>query len=174
MVYFQALPGLPRVIPSTPAEFFANIERTDLQNLVTWSGELYLELHNGTYTTHCEVKSMNRITEFLLRDCEFVSAIQWAKNKQKEKYHRSWEREWKNVLLNQFHDVLPGTSIGEVYEDAKRLYDDTLLSCGKYLLNADGQKEGEPKEECLLNSLPWTRVVESCGQMRKVRQFGIG
>lgn len=90
----------------------------DGDSLSVWSGELFLELHNATYTTQADIKKMNRMCEFLLREQEFVQAVRFAQTGQ----YRSMEAEWKSVLLNQFHDVLPGTSIADVYFDAKNLY----------------------------------------------------
>jgi len=80
-------------------------------------GELYFEYHRGTYTSQAAIKKANRKSEFLLHDLEFLAA---AASGQKG-YHypgETIERLWKTVLVNQFHDILPGSSISEVYADA--------------------------------------------------------
>lgn len=140
------------MIPSTPSKFFEAVEKSDLKNLCVWDGELYLELHNGTYTSQAAVKRMNRLCEFLLRDCEFLSVALWLASKGTVVRH--WREEWKKVLLNQFHDVLPGSSIGTVYEDAQRLYSSVVESCETYL------SQNKPDDTFLiLNTLPWPRLV---------------
>ncbi|KAF9529896.1 glycoside hydrolase family 38 protein [Crepidotus variabilis] len=107
-------------------EFFAEIEQSTKEGktLPNWLGELYLEFHRGTYTSHGSIKKGNRHSEILLRDVELVwtlaSLYKHSKSSvyPKEKIDESWEK----VLLNQFHDVLPGSAIGMVYDDAEVLY----------------------------------------------------
>ncbi|KAJ3009233.1 Glycoside hydrolase, 38 vacuolar alpha mannosidase [Thoreauomyces humboldtii] len=115
----RRLQGLPAVIDhGTPNSFFDTLKKTS-KDLVEWRGELYLELHRGTYTSQAHTKKYNRSSELLLRNIEILSSLAVAsgvpgyKNPQKE-----LARLWKLVLLNQFHDVLPGSSIGIVYKDA--------------------------------------------------------
>lgn len=120
------LPGMPNVKPSTVGEFFRkiheNVEQTD-QYVHTWDGELYFELHRGTYTSQSRTKKYNRKLEHMLKQTEFLASLQFAQSgvyPQKE-LHDSWE----SVLLHQFHDIIPGSSIHEVYEDAERCYQET-------------------------------------------------
>ncbi|VDK58819.1 unnamed protein product [Anisakis simplex] len=113
--------GVPKVKHSTPDEFFSELEK-DVDNLCEWRGELYLELHNATYTTQSNIKRLNRILESILRDHEFVQAMIRLEGG----HARSLSDEWKDLLLNQFHDVLPGTCIKEVIEDALNIYDQLL------------------------------------------------
>src|SRR5581483_6858016 len=118
------LQGLPRTQMRSSDEFFDRLEK-DLprENRPKVVGELYFELHRGTYTTQAANKRDNRRSEFLLHDVEFLSAI--ASRITKHPYPADEiERLWKIVLLNQFHDILPGSSIGQVYEDSKHQYDD--------------------------------------------------
>jgi alpha-mannosidase len=116
--------GLPHVSFSSPDAFF-DATAQDGDKLVTWRGELYFELHRGTYTSQAFVKQGNRRSEFLLRDVEMLAS--WAQVTQGYAYPQAeLERLWKIVLLNQFHDILPGSSIGEVYEDARVHYADVL------------------------------------------------
>ncbi|MDH7570868.1 MAG: glycoside hydrolase family 38 C-terminal domain-containing protein, partial [Armatimonadota bacterium] len=115
------LDGVPRVEQEFARDFFRRAA-AEAKDLPVWVGELYLELHRGTYTTQAHNKRMNRRCEFLLRDAEFLSAIRPGGL---SGYPReALDRCWKLVLLNQFHDVIPGSSIGWVYEDSRRQYDE--------------------------------------------------
>jgi alpha-mannosidase len=118
--------GVPRSTPRAPADFFARCE-ADLRDPPVWVGELYLELHRGTYTTQAANKRQNRRCEFLLAETELFAAVAAALHKA-EYPAEELERLWKLVLFNQFHDVLPGSSIREVYEDSERDYAQVLSS----------------------------------------------
>jgi alpha-mannosidase len=103
------LQGLPRTRQATSEELFDTLRAEH-----TIVGELYLEYHRGTYTTQAFVKAANRRCERLLHDVEFLAALGGE-------YPRAeLERLWKLLLLQQFHDILPGSSIPLVYEDAAR------------------------------------------------------
>ncbi|GLB44397.1 putative alpha mannosidase, middle domain [Lyophyllum shimeji] len=95
------------------------------KTLPNWHGELYLEFHRGTYTSHGSIKKGNRHSEILLRDVEHVATLASLYKLHKNDYVYPKQRiddSWEKVLLNQFHDVLPGSAIGMVYEDAEKLY----------------------------------------------------
>lgn len=110
--------GLPKVtFEQTASEFFQELE-THKANLNTWSGELYLEMHNATYTSQAELKKNNRAVQNLFRDAEFLDAVLYAFFGIIPVDRRV---QWQDFLLQQFHDVLPGSSITEVYEDANRI-----------------------------------------------------
>jgi alpha-mannosidase len=112
------LQGLPRTAIRTPDEFFSLLEE-DCRDRPVVVGELYFEYHRGTYTSVSEVKQNNRYSEQLLRDVELLAAV--ADRLGRAEYPQAdIERLWKLVLLHQFHDILPGSSIGEVYQDARR------------------------------------------------------
>jgi alpha-mannosidase len=116
--------GLPRVEMRSPQEFFTRLEE-DAQDLTVWVGELYLELHRGTYTTQARNKDYNRRAEFLLHDVEFLAAI--ASTCCGHIYpSEELNRIWKLVLTNQFHDIIPGSSINQVYQDSTLHYEDVL------------------------------------------------
>ena len=117
----QNLNGLPALEQCTPGDFFQRLEAesTDLQ---TWVGELYFELHRGTYTTHARNKKHNRRCERLLQNTECL----WAILDRDHYPGTATERLWKIVLLNQFHDIIPGSSIKEVYADSGRQYAEVL------------------------------------------------
>lgn len=122
------MPGLPRVVSSTAGEYFrklhANIENTEYR-VPKWDGELYLELCQGTYTSHAANKKANRRMEFLYRLTEWYMAMVKVKEEvgcNIYKAHEQLNEGWKLILLNQFHDIIPGSSIHEVYEDSARDY----------------------------------------------------
>ena len=108
------LQGLPRTRQVAPAEFFAALEAEPRERPVV-VGEMYLEYHRGTFTTQARVKRGNRRTEQGLHDAEFLSVVRGGDYPRAE-----LERLWKLLLLQQFHDILPGSSIRLVYEDAER------------------------------------------------------
>ncbi len=109
------LQGVPRVVQRTSDEFFALIEaeKHELPRLV---GELYFEFHRGTYTTQAKTKLGNRRSEDLLHDVEFLAAS--ASRLGRHAYPaEALERIWKRCSRSQFHDILPGSSIGLVHEE---------------------------------------------------------
>jgi alpha-mannosidase len=123
------LDGLPRTEMRSPADFFQRLE-ADAQDLTTWVGELYLELHRGTYTTQGHNKRYNRQSELLLRDVEFLSAAAHAVNG--AAYPTDTVNGlWKRVLTNQFHDIIPGSSITQVYEDSTADYEALIATGGE-------------------------------------------
>ena len=92
--------------------------------LASWDGELYLELHRGTYTSQAWLKRQNRLAESALRDvealaCSLPSASRATDAKNLSAFRGRLDRAWKTLLLNQFHDILPGSSIEIVYKDAR-------------------------------------------------------
>ncbi|KAF8309652.1 glycoside hydrolase family 38 protein [Clavulina sp. PMI_390] len=90
--------------------------------LPAWHGELYLEFHRGTYTSHGIIKKGNRKSEVLLREVELITTlVSLYKNSYTYPKTRIDDM-WEGLLLNQFHDVLPGSAIGMVYEDAEKIY----------------------------------------------------
>ncbi|KAF6023719.1 MAN2C1 [Bugula neritina] len=159
--------GLPRVKLSTPGEFFSSIEQTDLQNLCTWSGELYLEMHNGTYTTQSKIKWYNRRCESLLHTLEFLGTLCYVSNLREYPF-KELDAIWESVLLNQFHDVLPGSSVEIANIDARKIYFQALSS-GTTLLtdllhtlsteNSAHEVGNAPTHlPTVVNSLGWSRT----------------
>lgn len=123
----KGLPGFPKVTIRKASETIEKIrgefeESTkNLRFTPKWSGELYLEMHRGTYTTIAKNKKNNRKSEFLLSKAESASGMAELLCKAyypKEEFYENW----KIVLRNQFHDIIPGSSIREVYEDSDKEY----------------------------------------------------
>jgi len=111
------LQGVPPTEGTTAEEFFGVLEAEPGPRPVVL-GELYLEYHRGTYTTQAATKRGNRRSEAALHDAEFL----WAARR--DGYPREeLDRIWKLLLLNQFHDILPGSSIRQVTEEAERDFD---------------------------------------------------
>lgn len=120
------IPGLPNVKISTAREYFQKlqdtVEHTD-QYIHTWDGELYLEYHRGTYTSQGYNKRMNRKMELLYRRTEWLTVMDALLAGSIEKAQQEQlTKGWKHILTNQFHDIIPGSSIHEVYEDAREDY----------------------------------------------------
>jgi alpha-mannosidase len=127
--------GMPRVTLERALDFFrkAEAEATDLP---LWVGELYLELHRGTYTTQARNKRGNRKSEFALRDAEFLSVVHPAGLAAYPL--AALDRVWKTTLLNQFHDIIPGSSIREVYRDSDEDYAEVEKVTGGLIADAVG------------------------------------
>ncbi|ORY82383.1 family 38 glycoside hydrolase [Leucosporidium creatinivorum] len=136
-------PGeIPKVTMGQSVEgFFEDIlKKTEGgKTLPSWNGELYLELHRGTATSHGSIKKGNRKSEILLREIEYVATLAsvWGPTKDKYTFPKDkLDPLWHGVLLNQFHDVLPGSAIGMVYEDAEKIYAETAHKGGALLEEA--------------------------------------
>ncbi|KAJ6664182.1 hypothetical protein lerEdw1_008398 [Lerista edwardsae] len=168
LMRMQNTDGLPRVRMSTPDIFFSELEETKAQ-LCTWVGELFLELHNGTYTTHGQIKKGNRECECLLHDVEVLSSFALSMRSSFQYPYAKLRHLWRLLLLNQFHDVLPGSCIQLVAEDAMRYYSE-IRSAGARLLQdalqsllgdllTRGQEEATGNGSALVvNTLPWERT----------------
>ncbi|MDA2803843.1 alpha-mannosidase [Nocardiopsis suaedae] len=115
------LEGSPRVRLERPDAFFA-AAREDYPDPPVWLGELYLELHRATYTSQARTKQGNRRSEHLLREAELWAATAAVHAGAPYPYERL-EGIWKRVLLHQFHDILPGTSIAWVHREAAETYE---------------------------------------------------
>ncbi len=110
---------LPTVEPGTIANFMQRLDQRVGKNpdLPTWVGELYLEYHRGTYTSQARTKRQNRLSERDMHNAEWLGSLALhlcGLEYPMEEYHRIW----RTLLTNHFHDILPGSSITEVYQDA--------------------------------------------------------
>jgi alpha-mannosidase len=119
----RSLGGLPEVELGSPNDFFARADAELADDGAVWSGEMYLEYHRGTYTSQARTKRGNRRSEHLLREAELWAAT--AAVRAGAAYPAEELRAlWRVVLLHQFHDILPGSSIGWVYRQAEEAYAD--------------------------------------------------
>jgi alpha-mannosidase len=121
------MPGMPNVKTSTAGEFFEKLHQNVAESngyIHKWDGELYLEYHRGTYTSQAFMKQTNRKLELLYRRVEFLSS--WISENGEWIGDNELKDGWKIILRNQFHDIIPGSSIHEVYEDAREEYAEAL------------------------------------------------
>jgi len=111
----RSLYGLPKVEQSTASDFFRKLETLDVDHV--HSGELYLETHQGTYTTQGAIKRHNRVVERQLHEVEALAVFTDNDSRLELEQH------WREVLLNQFHDIIPGSSIARVNREAVETYE---------------------------------------------------
>ncbi|MDD6013018.1 MAG: glycoside hydrolase family 38 C-terminal domain-containing protein [Oscillospiraceae bacterium] len=131
---FDKLSVMPKCEHIGGSEFLERNLKNN-KNLATWDGELYLEMHRGTFTTKSELKRTNRRLEFKLRTAEMLSLMRKENNTEKT------TTLYKKLLVNQFHDILPGSHIHPVYEDAMADYEeiekelDAIIATGESYFN---------------------------------------
>ncbi|MBN1372864.1 MAG: alpha-mannosidase [Anaerolineaceae bacterium] len=117
------MPGLPQVKQSSVRKFFESIEPAKSSRMMpVWNGELYLEYHRGTYTTQARNKKANRKSEFLMHDSEFLAVYAALLDPNYAYPAPEFTQAWQTICLNQFHDIIPGSSIGPVYEESLAQY----------------------------------------------------
>jgi alpha-mannosidase len=118
----QDFPGIPRVRFTGAGEFFRKLEKDHGSQLPVWNGELYLEFHRGTYTTQSRNKQANRRSEFMLHDAEFLAVFASVLDTSYHYPQATLNTAWQLTCLNQFHDIIPGSSIAEVYTESMQQY----------------------------------------------------
>lgn len=160
----DSLDVYPALEYGTTATYLDWMKTQDLSAVPVWNDELYLEYHQGTYTTQANMKAWNRKSEVLLTNAEKFSSI--ASMYGKKYQSADLEEAWRNVLFNQFHDILPGSGIRENYIDATEKYVQAE-AVGDYELkksleqiatniNTSRMKDGNPI--VVFNPLPWERT----------------
>ncbi|MEU4156390.1 glycoside hydrolase family 38 C-terminal domain-containing protein [Actinoplanes sp. NPDC026670] len=170
---FRDLEGAPRVEIEPPDEFFAKAQ-AEYPDAPVWSGELYLELHRATYTSQARTKAGNRRSEHLLREAELWAATAAVRTGAPYPYEEL-DRLWKTVLLHQFHDILPGSSIAWVHREAEATYARVAEELGVLVAKAASQIGGEPGH-LLLNTSPRPRreVAVVTGESAQAQQLADG
>ena len=149
--------GLPRVQMEHAIDFFDRLKEKQIENV--WKGELYLDVHQGTYTTQSETKRHNRLMERLLHEAEALAAL----HADAIPYpYDEFETLWKETLLYQFHDILPGSSIGRVYRESHARYEQMEAQLGA-LLQRYLPHGGKPTA---VNLSPFARREHVCYQNR--------
>ncbi|MFV0252623.1 MAG: alpha-mannosidase [Beutenbergiaceae bacterium] len=146
--------GVPSVRMTSPRAFFDDA-RAELTDPALWVGEMYLEYHRGTYSSQARTKRGNRRSEHLLREAELWCATAAIRTGAAYPYDQL-EQIWRTVLLNQFHDILPGSSIGWVYRQAEAEYariEEDLEAIIAHALNA----LGTGTTATLANACPYPR-----------------
>jgi len=146
-------------------------ENLDKSKLPVWNGELYLQYHRACQTTQARTKRNNRKSELLYRDAEFLSSMAMFNCEAEYKQNKLYEG-WKVILCNQFHDILPGSSIQEVYDDADKDYakviqageevqSDALKNLNQ-MINTASSDSKSSHSIIVYNSLSWKRDDIAC------------
>ncbi len=145
----QNLEGSPKV-KLTPATDFLQRLSQHQDSLPVWEGELYLEMHRGTYTSQAKVKRLNRTLEIKLRSLEML----WSQLPLSQYPQQQLDNIWKKVLINQFHDIIPGSSINQVYKVTHSELDQLVIDI-QLLENQAGAAllADKPGQLTLFNSL---------------------
>lgn len=171
----KGIPGCPRVKLGKALEYLERLKENAINypRLPKWVGELYLEYHRGTYTSMARNKKFNRKSEFMLQDAEWLSSLSHVAGCA-EYPAESINKCWETVLLNQFHDILPGSSIKEVYDDSLEQYQEVFRQ-GQALLGSSIRALAEKIElprasVVVMNQLGFARsdivtadIPENCG-----------
>ncbi|CAM4309629.1 alpha-mannosidase [Nocardiopsis rhodophaea] len=181
------LEGSPRVEIERPSDFFARA-RQEYADAPVWLGELYLELHRATYTSQAATKRGNRRSEQLLREAELWSATAAVRTGLDYPYERL-DRVWRTVLLHQFHDILPGTSIAWVHREAAATYAAVAAQLTEVIETAQRALAGAPPDagdaegpRVVFNAAPHARngvpalgagtATSASGEVRHTREGG--
>ena len=153
----KGIRGIPKVRQESSLTYFTELSKRvkDSRRLHTWTGEFYFEYHRGTYTSMARNKRSNRKSELLLMDLELLAVL--AEKRGAAYPAEDLERLWKMVLLNQFHDILPGSSIKEVYEVTKREYEQVAEEGGRLLKERKEAVAGAGDGVTVFNTLGFTR-----------------
>lgn len=163
--------SLPPITQESAHNFFEKWAQ-DAEKFPVWVGELYLEMHQGTFTTQARNKWYNRKIEFALREFEFAAARNMVFIG-KEYPQQQLDTIWKEILLYQFHDILPGSSIERVYTESVERYkaileelQQEIQKADKAYIKAKFQTNTMEKPHAIFNTLSWTQKkwLKVCGQ----------
>ena len=162
------LEGLPRVKLSSPAQFFGDLKNQGLPK-ERYVGELYFQAHRGSYTSQAKTKQGNRRSEFSLREAEFWGSI--ARTLKGYDISASvLKNSWLKLLVNQFHDILPGSSIHRVYEEALAAFNQVIADAATIAQAAARTLTHKADTLTVFNSLSWERsaLIDYSGKSRLV------
>lgn len=149
LLRLENLEGVPKCIFTSPIDYFKDLENSAYAP-DDYTGELYFAAHRGVYTSQADIKKGNRKCEIALREADVWNALLQKNANDKIE---NW---YKLLLLNQFHDILPGSGIAEIYQQSRQDYAEILSGTEKFFINELGN-EGD----CLtiFNSLSWQRTA---------------
>ncbi len=160
--------NLPRVaLRESIHDFYDRVENetTHGADLPSWVGELYFETHRGTYTSQAFVKADNRKLETLLHDIEYLATIASICEEKFRYPYAELDGLWQQLLLCQFHDVIPGTAIEMVYKDVSKMYQE-IFAIGEMLMRTTLIALGLDKgQEAYLSCVPWLRTELVAGRL---------
>ncbi len=153
----KGIRGIPRVRQEFSGTYFDELyDRVkDNKRLPVWEGEFYFEYHRGTYTSMARNKRSNRKSELMLMDLELLSVMALKQNIPYPA--EEIDAMWKKLLLNQFHDILPGSSIKEVYEVTKREYEEMADKAGAIINHCLDALTGSGEGVTIYNTLGFLR-----------------
>ena len=154
----EDLEGSVKVKMAGPAEFFHDMEQQG-GPVNTYVGELYFSAHRGTYTSQAMIKQNNRLSELAMREMEMWSCL--AMNKGMKYQLSRADALWKEVLLHQFHDILPGSSIARVYVEAEKAHKEIQKGAAEMKEKAFAVLTGLSNEQAVtvFNSLSFERTA---------------
>ncbi|MGW5329013.1 alpha-mannosidase [Streptomyces sp. NPDC004014] len=164
------LEGSAAVAWETPRAFFEKAE-AEYPEPPVWVGELYLELHRATLTSQARTKQGNRRSEHLLREAELWAATAAVRTGFPYPYEEL-DRIWKTVLLHQFHDILPGSSIAWVHREARATYERVAAELTGIIEAAQGALAGEGATPLVFNAAPHARAGVPAGGAAAARTTG--
>ncbi|MGV9204399.1 MAG: hypothetical protein ACOC44_10335, partial [Promethearchaeia archaeon] len=153
----------------TTGQFFNKLQQECGDLLPIWNDELYLEYHRGVYTSQAKTKRLNRLCEVKMRDCEIILSFLSVMFRDLSYPHEEIQQLWKDVLFNQFHDILPGSSIQDVYYEQEKELEEVVEEADGYIseslqlllntyFNLNEIDEQEQDDFILVvNTLPWKR-----------------
>ena len=157
----ENLEGCPKAVNTTLTDFMDGI-RDEYTDIPEWVGELYLEAHRGTLTSVAEVKRGNRKAELALRDAEFLASL--ARLQGDDYPAAELLAIWKELLVDQFHDILPGSSIQRVNDEAVESLEGCIARAEaiseQALTTLAGPMPRRPKKLLVVNTLSWDRTGE--------------
>ena len=162
--HLRTLDLFPTIEEGTAGRYLDWLRSNDLSSLPVWKNELYLEFHQGTFTTQAAMKKFNRTNEALLTNAEKMSSFATLAGRPYD--GAALQDAWRNVMFNQFHDILPGSGIREVYIDATATHREAQ-EIGRHELrgaldrieagmNTSSFRHGIPFT--VYNTLSWTRT----------------
>lgn len=161
------LEGLPRCQMESPVDYFERIDGDSVEN--TYYGELYLAWHRGTYTSQAGIKKGVRKAEFAIREAQYLAGLLCLKQNELGKINNQIEEHWNALLFQEFHDILPGSSIERVCQEARDALDKIERECKQLAKKLLAMLAGEG---AVFNSLSWEREMENglllpaCGYVR--------
>lgn len=162
--HLKTLDIYPTIEYGTAGQYLNWLKAQNLSTIPVWNDEIYLEYHQGTFTTQAKTKEWNRKSEVLLTNAEKFSTI--ATMYDKMYFSHDLEEAWRKVLFNQFHDILPGSSIRENYIDAEEKYKDAEMvgtheledALGLLTLEINTAQIQQELPLIIFNSLSWERT----------------
>ena len=158
------LEGLPRCQMESPVDYFERMDGDSVEN--TYYGELYLAWHRGTYTSQAAIKKGVRKAEFAIREAQYLTGLLRLKQEKLKREEKDAldeainqiEEHWNALLFQEFHDILPGSSIERVCEEARDALDKIEKECKKLAKELLVILAGEG---AVFNSLSWERTLEN-------------